>query len=622
MSTFTEWNGPSAGRGASTKDVLALIDAYNQVNAALSKHIESTATDDVHRFNSALQEALAELSNTLSATIASKAETATVTALSTRVSANESAINVETSRAQGAESEIAASVTAETARAQTQENTLNAAIEALEASFNLFRESYSQAAGQISFDDNVTTTVEGIVAATEYFIGAVRVRQLVDYVEWTTLSAQFAGISSNDDGTKSNGVYVLGRLSEEWDPDKGFAEIVKQKSARVYIKYINDRPFDIVVDISATGAEKGKISCTASFLKEWSSDDPDDAWEDMTLHLMSNTDSSGAAHVYLGISARGLAGQSTIFHVAGENFIAGGNINGITSSIGFTHVSPGFNAYRANFDDLRVQELHDNQGSPMLSVSYQQGDDDYTAQKILYVADTTFAGVYFRCRPSVLFSEEDSEGNATSYIAPVLTAYDLDALTTSGGLQGIIVMWPQWEEASVDDPNNPGTSILIRRAINYPDGWIACDGSTVSTTMYPELIDILGLSASAATAQLPLMDYSIMRLKGLFDDVDLPDSSSVQVSLTTQELTEAIQSLRDSISEEAAAREEGDAVSNSLVNTEAAARAEADSALQSQIDQLDADKAESWSGTKEEFDSAKSGLSDGTIVLSPDALGD
>ena len=621
MSTFTEWNGPSAGRGASTKDVLALIDAYNQVNATLSKHIESTATDDIHRFNTALQEALTALNNTLSAAIAAKADTSAVTELSAKASANESAINVETSRAQGAESEVAASVAAEAARAQAQENVLNAAIAALEASFNLFKESCEQAMGQLSYDGSVTTTVEGVVAATEYFIGAVRARQLVDFVEWTTLSAQFAGISSNDDGTKSNGVYVLGRLSEEWDPDKGFTDTMKQKSARVYIKYINDRPFDLVVDLSATGTEKGKISCTASFLKEWSSEDPDDAWEDMTLHLMSNTDSSGAAHVYLGISARGLAGQSTIFHVAGENFIAGGTINGVTSSIGFTHVSPGFNAYRANFDDLRVQELNDNQGSPMLSVSYYQGDD-YTAHKILYVADTTFTGVYFKCRPSVLFSEEDSEGNATSYIAPVLTAYDLDALTTSGGLQGIIVMWPQWEEATVDDPNNPGASILIRRAINYPDGWIPCDGSTVSTAAYPELIDILGLSASAATAQLPLMDYSILRLKGLFEDVDLPDSSDVQVSLTTQELTDAIQSLRDSISEEAAAREEGDAISNSLVNTEAATRAGADSSLQSQIDELDSTKAESWSGTKEEFDSAKSGLSDGTIVLSPDALGD
>ena len=53
MSTFTEWNGPPPARGPSTKDVLALIDAYNNANATLVQHLAGTAADDVHRFNTA-----------------------------------------------------------------------------------------------------------------------------------------------------------------------------------------------------------------------------------------------------------------------------------------------------------------------------------------------------------------------------------------------------------------------------------------------------------------------------------------------------------------------------------------------------------------------------------------
>ena len=53
MSTFTEWNGPPPVRGPSTKDVLALIDAYNNANTALVKHLASTVADDVHGFGTA-----------------------------------------------------------------------------------------------------------------------------------------------------------------------------------------------------------------------------------------------------------------------------------------------------------------------------------------------------------------------------------------------------------------------------------------------------------------------------------------------------------------------------------------------------------------------------------------
>ena len=601
MSTFTEWNGPPAGRGPSTKDVLALIDAYNALNTALAKHTASTDTDDVHGFKTALESYIKELDSALSAAIALKADSSAVEELSDAVSSNSGSIAAEAERAQSAENALNSADAAESSRALAAEEEINAAIDELEAAFENSKAAFSQILTGISFDDDVTTTVTGVLAATEYYIGMVKARYLIDHVGWTTFNAQYAGTGTADGSTKTNGVYILGRISEEWDPDKGFTDEFNRKGARAYIKYVNDRPFDLVVDMVSTGTAYGKITCLASFKKEWTADDTADAWEDMTLHLLTNTDSSGAAHVYLGISARGLSGQSTTFHVFGENFIAGGRINGITSRIGFTRVSPGFNCYRANFDDLRITELHDTHGDPILSVSFYT-DEDYTAEKVLTIADPSFTKIYFSQRPSVIFSEDNGDGTSTSIIAPVLTSHDLDALDAGASVRGIIVFWPQWEETKVN-------GVYVRRAINYPAGWIACDGSIVQIADYPQLVEIMGLPDNATSASLPRIDYAIMRINTLFENVELADGSKSTTVLTNAELTSALNEVRSGLAEESETRAEADA-----------ALAAVDEGLQQQIDQLDEEKAEVWEGSKDEFESDKDGLDDGTIVLSPDDL--
>ena len=601
MSTFTEWNGPAAGRGPSTKDVLALIDAYNSLNTTLTKHLASTDTDDVHNFKTAIESAIAEAEAALEAAIALKADSDTVSSLSETVSSNSDSITAEADRAQAVEKTLTEAIAVENRRALKKELALDEAISELESLVNETKETFSQALSRISFDDDVTTTVTGVLAATEYFIGMVKVKYLLDFVGWKTFNAQYAGTGTSDGSTKTNGVYILGMISEEWDPDKGFSNEFKQKGARAYIKYVNDRPFDLVVDMVSTGTVYGKITCLASFKKEWTVDDTEDAWEDMTLHLLTNTDSSGAAHVYLGISARGLSGQSTTFHVAGENFIAGGKVNGITSRIGFTRVSPGFNCYRANFDDLRITELHDTHGDPILTVTFYT-DENFSAEKILTIADPSFTKIYFSQRPSVVFSEDNEDGTSTSIIAPVLTSYDLDALDAGASIRGIIVFWPQWEEALVN-------GVAVRRAKNYPAGWIACDGSIVQIADYPQLIEIMGLPDNATSAKLPRVDYAIMRIYTLFENVELADGSKATEALTNAELQEAIREVRSDIAEEATVRAEADAALEA-----------ADENLQAQINQLDEDKAEVWEGSKDEFDADKDSIEDGTIVLSPDDL--
>lgn len=682
MSAFTEWNGPPAGRGPSTRDVLALIDAYNNLNTTLAKHLAGTWVDDVHGFRTAFKEAMDALEKSVNEAIAGKAEAEAVSELEAAVAENADAIAAEADRANETETKLAEAVSVENKRALKAELALNEAVTALEAALEETKETFSQALSRISFDDEDTTTVEGVLAATEYLVGMLKIRKLADFIEWETITARYAGTGANDSVTRTHGIYILGYLSEEWDPDKGFDGENAQKGARAYIKYVSDKPFDIIADITSSGGGNGTITCLASF----GDVESDDAWEDVALHLLKNTDSSGDSHVYLGISARRLYGQSTQFHIAGVNFIAGGGVNGISTSIGAVRVKQGYNAYRANFDDLRVSSLNDVHGDSMLSVQLY-GDAYGGAYKALHIAGDAYGGVYFSKRPCVLFLEELDGDTSATKIAPVLTSYDLDDLSAGGSIKGIIVFWPQWEEAVVN-------GVPVKRAINIPDKWIACDGSTVSTSDYPTLIEILGLSSGAATATLPRIDHAIMRLTNLFDDVELDEGSATQTAMTNLQLTGAVTQLQEdleteaetreaadialqaNIDQEAADRAEADAALQANIDQEALDRAEADDALQSNIDQEAADRADAdaalqtnidqeaadraeadtalsdeiaverserysadnalqaqiddledskaiaWMGTQSQFDEAKDGISDGTIILSPDEIDD
>ena len=574
MSTFTEWNGPPGGRGPRTKDVLDLIDAYNNMNAVLSRHLESTAVDNVHSFASALKEAIAGLESSVNATLALKADADTVSSLAETAASSEKEIMLESSRAIAAEAALQSAIDNEAARAQESELSLSDAISALEAALDETRTAFGQVLSQISFDDEYTTSVAGVFAVTEYIISTIKVRSLVDFIEWDTITAQYAGTGASLDA-RTHGLYILGRLSEEWDPDKGFNDEYKPKPARAYIKYIGNRPFDLVVDIAASGLKNGAITCAASFNKVWTEEDPSDAWEDMALHLVISVDSSGSSHVYLAISAKGLYGQPVQFHVSGVNFIAGGTVNGVSSSIGFTRVKQGFNAYSASFDDLRVPEIHDVYGDRILSVEVYR-DQYFSVVKNLYISDKTYCHVFFLRRPSVIFDDNQDDGSGGPYVAPVLTGYDLDALSAGASMKGAIVFWPQWEEAEVN-------GVPVKRAVNVPEGWIACDGSTVSVSDYPTLVEILGVEESDSSVTLPCIDYAIMRLISLFENVELSSGSQVLDVMTPLELQKALNELQDDLVEEAETREAADIALQASIDEEEAARIEADANLQNSL---------------------------------------
>ena len=154
MSAFTEWNGPPPphvhARGPNTKDVLALIEAYNNANTALVKHLASTATDDVHGFNTALKEAIAALEDALKALIGEKADAGALEELAGKVSDNATAISGEAARAAAAENVLEAALVEEAGRAEAAEAELEKDIGALEAALGEFKENYLANSSQIA----------------------------------------------------------------------------------------------------------------------------------------------------------------------------------------------------------------------------------------------------------------------------------------------------------------------------------------------------------------------------------------------------------------------------------------------------------------------------------------
>ena len=66
MSTFTKFIAPQGGN-FSSRDLLNLIEAYNQLSIKLNQHIESIAPTDpvVHGIKAALDALKAELENAI-----------------------------------------------------------------------------------------------------------------------------------------------------------------------------------------------------------------------------------------------------------------------------------------------------------------------------------------------------------------------------------------------------------------------------------------------------------------------------------------------------------------------------------------------------------------------------
>lgn len=547
MSTFTQWNGPQGASGASTKDITGLIDAYNSLSTLLNNHIDEKASgtgSTVHDIRSYVEDKLTTLSNSINAVIA----TLTTKDYTDSTFATKTTLNsyVQSSTLEDYASKDALNEYLKTSIYNTKIASLDSVISELQTAVTDFNDTAARAKAVISSD--LKNVAAETITATACLIGILHAKQYIDFTTWKQFTAQFAGTGSFDT-TGTNGIYILGQLSEDWDidaPDDNY----KPKAARAYVKYVNSKPFDAIIDMTATGMMSGSLTANVSM--------GDSPWSNMKFHLLHGTDSSGKQHIYLGVSADGLSTQSLEVRVAGVNFIPGNTLNAVTTELTHVTVGNGFCASGVLLDSIATDTITDSQGKPILTVTYTTDPLGQT-KKELYIGDESFDSFKFDRRFKVFIKKK---GQEVGRYSSVLTAADL---TSFAGIDvGVTVQWPLYEVHGTDENDNDvvftstewesmsdddKAEYLITGspAINVPYGWLPCDGSEVNTADYEELAELLGHSEDS-TFKLPMQDFSMIHAVSITNQIDITDTDSADDEIKTlAAMSEAINVLNKSV---------------------------------------------------------------------------
>lgn len=302
-------------------------------------------------------------------------------------------------------------------------------------------------------------------------------------------------------------VYVLGLLSDTWEtnPTVEPASDSRAKAATAYIKYKSEEGFDAVVNMSVTIKESiatGAISVTAS---------KSDNLHNVKLLLIHGADQQGTARTWLAVRADGWVNEAIDFYsklsflVAGINFIPTDRLgykypSDACDVIAICNVANGFGTNSINLNTIgsdgektelkgtiAVDSITDRQDSNIINV-VKDGDN-----KHVDVGDMSFKSFELRTRPYLVGA--DGEGHA-----PFLTSKDITIIDGVGNIS----FWHDYTER--DD------GVMV--AVNFPDIYLACDGTQFDEHRYPELFARLGTNVT------PIIDYAIIKARGAIDITD------------------------------------------------------------------------------------------------------
>lgn len=346
MSMFTPSNGPSPigsvpSGPASVTQITDLINAYSALAAKLNNHIEDDYSENVHEVKTQVEDYINNdlgLPNAVATLQAQVTKIGDLSSLSTQEKSNlvaainelVAAINLKASTSvlnsyktqlEEADSELDDKIDDEKDARISADGALQDALDALSTTLTNFMNKFTE--------DNNTLIYDGILKATVALKGKLYVDTIVDYTKWATVKAQYAGTGSQID-VDTEGLFVLGMLSENFE-NVTVTGVNKPKAGRAFIKYVNDEPFDAIVNMTATGLTTGELVATVS--KEST------AWAGMTFVLVKATDQNGASHAYLCISGDDATALCEYnFYVAGENFIPANSpdyiaLNGVISNV-------------------------------------------------------------------------------------------------------------------------------------------------------------------------------------------------------------------------------------------------------------------------------------------------
>ena len=565
MSTFTEWNGPAGYHGPSTRDIAGLINEYQELSRKLLEHINETVPNyDVHHVKSYVEDVKVQLQQTI---------TAIERALSTKQDSGEYITSPELT-------EILKGYTSKELVEGTLEDYIKGT--ALESTLSLYvskdlYESYIETNDTLiqaikSFvdrfnieDDNITACFNGILAASGYLRGRLHAHEIIDFTKWVTVAMQFAGTGSPNDAS-TNGLYVIGKLSDDWSDDIHAPTRNIYKAARAFIKYEDGSPFDAIIDMVVT--KHGEASFTGA-MNAIVSKQPG-AWGNLRFHLVRCTSTEGIESIYLCMSADGLDKSVQQFnapyvnmtvHAAGINFLPldaslvkrVSKVDDVivsTSSIaaeqGSGVIASSIAAAGINVTEISTDIIRDAAGNIMLQM--QAGVD----HRHLLVGDKTIDSIQLWKRPTVL--SVDSESDTGVIEDRLATVKDLQSLA-SVPLGGIII-WPKYEEVyELDADGNPVINELtglpelkMLRAIEVPEGFLPTDARKVLSVDYSDLSKELH-HEDDVEFELPLRDCGIIKVKMDIDSGDEDDPERITV-LNYNQLVDLIKYTSKNLKEE------------------------------------------------------------------------
>jgi hypothetical protein len=333
--------------------------------------------------------------------------------------------------------------------------------------------------------DQINLKIKAVLETLDIYCEELFVRRKIDFVEFKFVNAI---IYPNVDN-----VLIIGRLSEEFIPEVyPTNRYVKPKAATAYIKWVDGKPWNAVVEMSGSVSSnnlaeyRGAITAVVSKA-------PDNGTErgPVTFGLYRATTDTGVHHIYLGVKVEEAIGSYKLgghasdmnFYVAGINFVPGTDeipAGDITEICKATAVQPGDVAVSHITADggINTDTVKDSTDQNLISIDEDGnliiGSNEDFKQVTIYSTD----------RPSVIHA--DLSSNKIAYLSDLsqsvywqrsvtvigdsLVSLNAQRVTTDGN--GNVV---KWNPTSIN--NVPGY-YLTDPTSNEPAGHIFVSGDT------------------------------------------------------------------------------------------------------------------------------------------------
>ena len=589
MSAFSQFNGPMGAGGPSARDIVQLIAAYNELSVKLNAHLNELATAEGSSVH-AIKAYVDSVKNTLETLINTKASgsklgNGELNKIDAQTPANAiDAINKLISYIDGkfAKSEtfnnyVAKGVASDnvhpTNKLQSKQD-VDTAIASLKINeyekTSSVNEKLENLKSELS-DGSFESLVAKVMYCTDLFITSnLHLTGNIDFTKWTLFNAQFAGTGGLPE-TVTNGVYVLGCISNDWQDDTQAPSAEHlHKAGIALIKYVNSHPMDAKIDFSVSKVDSEYIGAISALVTK-----EQDTWPNLAFHLVLGTGSDGIKRLYLAVSAQGLSVSSSEysnaeFRACGMNFIpatADGYIvpSGMLECIATTFIG-NTKSGTVSFSDFSTSEVSDKNGNKVFKVVDTIDSTTGDTKHQLLIGDVGHDDIIFNQRPAALITIDGE-----TKLVPLVVISDIKYL---GIPVGTIVRWAA--------PSN------------IPDGWL--DISTkrnVPATSYPELAALFGKDASG-NIKLPVESnsivkakyFDIMNVKTAPDYVNFADFDALSKAITDEatRATAKEAELTTSIAEETTRATEAEQAIEESVSNEVLRAGEAEQSLLTKID--------------------------------------